>query len=214
MPTPVAVHVPSEAERLRPCLMPAVLAVFRLSDAVLDVVFAGCTSLRPSRDGHITIVGMDRIEPTEAETLLERHSGEHDPLRAAPVALAGAARAEHELGNVGGQQTKELLAFAELLLRIPALGQIAQDLDEAAPVRKRHDGPRSPEARAILPYVPALVFRPPSGAALLTLFLRSHGSAVLRREHDVAVAADDLVGGVAQQSLGPNIPACDDALSV
>src|SRR5215207_8775026 len=82
----------SLGQRRSPGLVPAVLAVGYATDTVLDVVVAAGLSLTPGRDGQITVIGMHCVQPAEIAATLVGQSGENRPLRAAPGALAGAAR--------------------------------------------------------------------------------------------------------------------------
>jgi hypothetical protein len=93
-------------------LVPAILAVPNPPHAVLGIVFAGPLRVGPGGLGRLTILGMDRIEPTQAEAFVQAEAGEFDPLGASPGAGAVRVRKEDELRNADRQQAETLLALA------------------------------------------------------------------------------------------------------
>ncbi len=157
---------------------------------------------------------MDGVQPAEAQAVVERHAGEGDPLGAAPGAHPLAGGAENQLRDVGRQDPEQRLALFQPLQGHVPIGQIAHGLEEAAAVGQRHQQARSPEARAVLAQMPALVLGPPLGNGGGPFPLGRARRAVFGAEYDVAVAAEDVLFGIAQQALGADVPGGDDAGAV
>src|SRR3954465_2724488 len=107
--------------------MPQVLAVLAPSNPVFDVIFALLLRTAPCIPRFITVVGMNRIEPTKAEAFGGVEPGEFNPLRAGPSPAPVGARQENKLRNAGGQKAKALLVFAQSFTRSVLLSAIARD---------------------------------------------------------------------------------------
>src|SRR5215204_5982816 len=97
-----------------------------------------CQRYSPSVLGNLTVIGMDGVKPTQAQTVLPFEAGKSDPLRAGPGPRPVAKSAENKLRNVGGKETETLLRLAQAVLGQMGLGQIAQYLDEPSAVLERH----------------------------------------------------------------------------
>src|SRR5204863_8396249 len=117
--------------RPRARLVPAVLAVAGAADAVVAIILATLAGCVPRRPRCLAVVGMDGVEPAEAQARRGIEPGEIDPLRARPGASAVGQATEHQLGDVGGKQPEPLLAVAYPHVSEMPVGAIAQDLDEA-----------------------------------------------------------------------------------
>src|SRR5207248_7503017 len=98
------------------------------------------------------------------------------------------------------------------------VGEIAGHLGEAAQlavlVAKGGDHDVGPETAAVLAYPPAFVLDAPLGGGHGQLLGRLADPHVLGGIEDREVAADDLVGPVSLQPLGPGVPAGDPAVGV
>src|SRR5262249_59552780 len=95
----------------------------------------------------------------------------------------------------------------------PTLGEIAGHLGETAvPAGRVMDGGEhhaGPEALAVLPDPPALLFVAPPGEGDLQLELRAAGGHVLRKVESGKGLAEDLLHPVAIDRLGACVPGGD-----
>src|SRR4029450_12776251 len=131
--------------------------------------------------------------------------------------------ARHTAGKLA--DAFHFLGLHELFLRLlqrdlgfPALADVARDLGEAdqppLPVGDAIDHRAGPKARTILAHAPALGLelaavagyaQRPLGSARLAVFLGVEATVVL---------ADDVLGGIALDALGPGVPIVDDATRI
>src|SRR5258706_1194159 len=144
-----------------------------------------------------------------------------DPHSAGVPAHHAALRIEHEDGVVldaVDQQPEALLALAQQIFLAPAVRKIARDLGEAAQlaavVLERGDDHVRPEERAVLAHAPAFVLEAALRRRDLELLPGPSARAGFIRVEGREVAPDDLVGSVALQVLGAEIPGKDVARSV
>src|SRR5690606_14066247 len=139
-----------------------------------------------------------------------------DPRRALVPGGDPAVRVEHVdrvVAHPLDQQAEALLAGAEPLVLLLALGEIAGDLgvalQPAARVTHRGDDDVGPEAGAVLADAPALAFHPPVARRGGEDALGEPGRAVLRRVEAPDRGADHLGGGVALDAPGAGAPGLD-----
>src|SRR4051812_17259157 len=122
---------------------------------MLHVISAGCWRLAPGPQRDLKIVGMHCVEPAIVAAVGIRKAGEEFPLRAAPGALAGAQRPEHQLRDIGRQQPEALLAVAPRLLNPVPFGAVSKDLHETAAVAQTLQYAGAPKERSGLADVPS-----------------------------------------------------------
>ena len=116
------------------------------------------------------------------------------------------------------EDTKSLLALAQLGLRHLALGQVARHLgiaDDFAPiVSDRVDQHVHPDSRAVLAHAPALVLEAPGRGGGRQGAARQPRRLILVGVKDGEMLADDLIGGIALEATRAGVPRGDDAIGV
>ena len=111
------------------------MSVRGMVGAVLDGEEAARLRLGPGRHRGRAVIGVDGVEPTQADALLLRLPGIDDPLRAAPDPLARAPGAEHELRDPLHQGAQPRLAVAQPVLGRLPVGDVQHELDRGAVVQ-------------------------------------------------------------------------------
>jgi hypothetical protein len=136
-----------------------------------------------------------------------------EPFGAAVPTDDAPARVQHEdrvVLDPFDQQPKALLALAQRLFGLFALGQVAGDFEKAAQgARGRlqgRDGHVGPEARAVLAQPPAFVKEAAGLGRHFEFVFRPAALEGLGRIKDGEVSAEDLLGFIAFEPLGPGVP--------
>src|SRR5262249_36211511 len=119
-----------------------------------------------------------------------------------------------ELGGAGADADFQIGACTfERICRLTLRREVPRDFCEAHPAGAEAPHHAAAEATdAVLADVIALAGRPAEAAGPGDLFPRRAGNAVFRREQDLDIRSDDLVGGVAEHALGAGVPRIDSAL--
>jgi hypothetical protein len=117
------------------------------------------------------------------------------------------------LATVGLPRPPRPVLLGQLPLR-PVPHDLGEAPELAALVPQGRHRPAAPEPGAVLADVPAVVVPPPRLQRLLHLPLRVAPCSILRSEEGGDGPPDDFVLPVAEQPLGPWVPAFDPALRV
>ena len=130
--------------------------------------------------------------------------------------LVRKGREEAVLQQVGARE--RFVASLQRVLQLFQIGAIGDDLAEAAQlaVRRanRSDSAKTPEPRAVLAYVPALVRGASHARCGLQLQSRDSGIAVFLREDVVQLAADDVAGIETHDLRRTRVPVQDATLRI
>src|SRR5581483_4865197 len=143
--------------------------------------------------------------------VVARHAlGPGVPARDRPL---GAQQEDRDVPDPVDQLAVALLALAEELVGALAVGHVPGHLREAAEptplVPQRGQGDAGPEARAVLADPPTLALVVPLLRRGAQVLVRTVGGDVFRREEPRVGLADDLIGPVSLDALGPRVPAGD-----
>ena len=186
---------------------------------VLDAPgLAGCGEQLERESGAAVLVG---VEHREAATDGLVGGIALDPFGPEVPGLDDALGVEGDdrvVGDLADQQPQPLLAGLECRLEGVLLGEVAGDLRVAGElallVVERGDDDVAPEPGAVLAHPPAGVLDAALVAGLRQQPEREAGAPVVVGVEHREAAADGLVGGVALDLLGAEVPGLDDALGV